>query len=157
MEPRTLFAIVWCFGLLVLAVIDAETGFLPDALTLPLALIGGAAAVAGYGPGITEALLGGVLGGGSFFLLAQGYRKLRGEEGLGGGDVKLMAAAGIWCGPWVLPFLVLFASLTGLLFAGGAYLMGHHQGGLQQEIRFGPFLAGAAAAVYLTPLPFAPF
>ncbi|MEM7740884.1 MAG: A24 family peptidase, partial [Pseudomonadota bacterium] len=132
-----------------------ETGYLPDALTWPLALIGLLAAWTGTGPDRMDAVIGGVLGGGSFFLLARGYRLLRGQEGLGGGDVKLMAAAGIWCGPWALPFLVLMASLSGLLFAGAMFLTGRAEASLQHNIRFGPFLAAAAATTYLAPLPFA--
>ncbi|MEO1657651.1 MAG: prepilin peptidase [Pseudomonadota bacterium] len=153
--PHLGFAAFWLFGLLALAFIDAETGYLPDAITFPLMAGGVVAAGLGYGPPLVEALIGGAVGGGTFYIIAKGYRVLRGQEGLGGGDVKLIAAAGLWSGVWALPFLILVASVGGLLAAATAMLAGKGEMRLQQEIRFGPFLTAAAAGVYLLPLPFA--
>jgi len=150
------FAAVLLFVLLTLAVIDAETGYLPDGLTYPLIAMGLLASLGGFGPSLVEAIIGGVAGGGSFFVLAWGYRTFRGFDGLGGGDIKLITAAGIWCGPWDLPVLILLASVAGLLFAGARILLGGEDASPQLEIRFGPFLAVATAITYLVPLPFAP-
>jgi leader peptidase (prepilin peptidase)/N-methyltransferase len=47
--------------------------------------------------------------------IAFAYRRLRGRDGMGGGDPKLMGAAGAWAGLWALPFVLLGASLTGLV------------------------------------------
>jgi len=139
--------------LLTLAVIDAETGFLPDALTLPLILLGFAFATAPGGTGLLSAAAGAAIGGGGMWLLAALYERLRGAEGLGGGDVKLVAAGGAWCGAAALPFILLAASLSGLLFAGLAMLGGRSEKSLQAEIRFGPFLAAGIGAVYFAGWP----
>jgi leader peptidase (prepilin peptidase) / N-methyltransferase len=60
----------------------------------------------------------------SFEGLAFGYRRLRGQEGLGGGDAKLIAAAGAWCGLALLPFVILGSAVAGLLAALGLALAG---------------------------------
>lgn len=141
-------ALALFFPLLALAVIDAETGYLPDALTLPLLVVGLAVSAIGIGPSLLDAVLGAGIGGLGMGLLAFSYRKLRGREGLGGGDVKLVAAGGAWCGAAALPFILLAGSLLGLVFAAAAMAAGRKDGGMQAEIRFGPFLAAAIAAVY---------
>jgi len=147
-----LLATAWLF-LIALALIDAETGFLPDALTLPLLAIGVLAAAAGFGPPLFQSLLGAAMGGGSLWLIATGYKRWRGRDGLGGGDVKLLGAAGAWLGPFALPYVVLIASLGGLLFVGIQMVRGKTQSSLSAELRFGPFLGGAIALALVLPLP----
>ncbi|NNU17117.1 prepilin peptidase [Parvularcula sp. ZS-1/3] len=147
--PEALFAGVLLFFLLTLAVIDSETGFLPDALTLPLIIIGLGVSALGYGPPLLHAVLGAVIGGGALWLLAFGFRKLRGKEGLGGGDVKLVAAGGAWCGASALPFILLAASLAGLLFVLATRFRNEGSDVMKGELHFGPYLCAATAAVYL--------
>lgn len=133
--------------LIALAVIDQETGYLPDALTLPLVGLGLAFALADFRPGLLDAGLGVLLGGGLLWLLAEGYAKLRGRTGLGGGDVKLVAAAGAWCGAYALPFILFFASAAGLVAAIALRRRGE-ENLMTAEIRFGPYLCAAIAIVY---------
>lgn len=83
---------------------------LPDSLTAALFLVAMAAALLPGGQGGQTALLGAALGCGSFAALRFGYRALRGREGLGLGDVKLMAGLGAFAGPIHLPLMVLMAS-----------------------------------------------
>ncbi len=133
--------------LLALALIDLDHWLLPDVLTLPLAAAGLATAAwwtAGW-PG--DGLIGAVAGGGVLALVAAGYRRLRGRDGLGGGDVKLVAAGGAWLGWQGLPSLILIAALCGLAF-GLARGLGRG-GGIAARVPFGPPLALALWLVWL--------
>src|SRR5262245_28364511 len=91
---------LWGFLLVALFWIDLDFQLLPDALTFPGTLIGVAAALSIPG-GARHALLGMVLGSGLLWLLAWGYFKARGIEGMGGGDIKLAAMFGVVLG-WKL-------------------------------------------------------
>jgi len=95
-----------------------------------------------------ESLLGILAGGGSLFVIAWGYELLSKKEGMGGGDIKLLAMIGAFLG-WksILP-IVLFASLAGT--AVGAPLMLLRRKGMQYALPFGPFLAfGATVYIFL--------
>ncbi|MEM9838293.1 MAG: prepilin peptidase [Pseudomonadota bacterium] len=156
LSPEGIAAAVFLFFLIALACIDFEREFLPDALTLPLTALGVIAAAAGAGPSLMQSLIGGALGGGGLWLIATSYKAIRGNEGLGGGDVKLVAAAGAWLGPFALPFILLGASVSALLLLSAQVLLGQ-RASLEgtTELRFGPFLAAAMAAVMLLK-PYAP-
>lgn len=147
-----LLSIVWLI-LLALSVIDWETGFLPDALTLPLLGGGIVASAMGYAQPLFFSLFGAALGGGSLWLIAFLYKRVRGREGLGGGDIKLLGAAGAWLGPLALPYIALIASLGGLAFVLGTTLRSDQKTTLSTELRFGPFLAGATGIVMILPMP----
>lgn len=120
--------------------IDLKSRTLPDVFTL-------SAAVLALGFGLWrgepfDALLGAIFGAGLFWLLAWGYEKRTGTEGLGLGDVKLMLSIGALSGVMLLPFVILFASLGALAAFGLVALSG-------REIRawrlpLGPFLAAGA-------------
>lgn len=110
--------------LLALAVLDARYHWLPDALTLPLAFLG-----LTLGPWVTEAAMSGrwigaAVGYLALLGLAVGYRKLRGREGLGLGDAKLLGAIGAWTGWQVLPLVLLIGSLGGLIWVALLALAG---------------------------------
>jgi leader peptidase (prepilin peptidase)/N-methyltransferase len=103
--------------LLALAWIDAEHLILPDALTLPL-IIAGLAVTWWLNPAaLASHALGAIAGYLGFRAIALTYRALRGREGLGAGDAKLLAAAGGWVGIAALPDLILAAGLLGLAVA----------------------------------------
>ena len=116
-EPLPMAAVTMAVGwwLLILAALDAEHQWLPDALTLPLIALGLATAWAGFGPPLLDRAIGAAAGWAVLALLALGYRKLRGREGMGGGDPKLLAAIGAWVGVLQLPFVLLGAGLAGLV------------------------------------------
>jgi leader peptidase (prepilin peptidase)/N-methyltransferase len=134
--------------LLGLALIDADTMLLPDAMTLPLLWAGLIAANMGLTDvPLSDALWGAVAGYLSLWLVYQVFLRATGKHGLGGGDFKLLAALGAWLGWQVLPWLVLGASLLGLgaaavLMWRGQYLKGQH-------IPLGPSLALAGTVLAL--------
>ena len=73
-----------------------------------------------------------------FVAIEYGFRALRGKDGLGRGDAKLLAAGGAWCGWMGLPFIILIASGFGLL---AALIPSVRQSAENGRIPFGPFLA----------------
>jgi len=136
--------------LLTLAWIDVRCWLLPDSLTLPL-IIAGLAAAAAFDPeGLTDRAFGAAAGYLGLRMVALIYRALRGRDGLGGGDAKLLAAAGAWVGLRALPQVVLLAALAGLLAAACLRLSGIRLGA-QSAIPFGPFLALAIWLLWLMP------
>ncbi len=103
--------------LLWLSLIDWQTMRLPNALTLPLLACGLAVTALTQPDAVTSSVIGALAGYGVFRLIGLGYRHLRGREGLGQGDAKLLAAGGAWLGWEALPWVVLLAALFGLAFA----------------------------------------
>ncbi|MGC2524296.1 MAG: A24 family peptidase [Stellaceae bacterium] len=136
--------------LLALAWIDLRHWLLPDVLTLPLIVAGLAGALLFDPGGLTDRALGAVLGYVAFRLVAYAYRKVRGRDGLGAGDAKLLAAAGAWVGASGLPQVILFAALAGLVAAACLRLAGVRLGAAS-ALPFGPFLALATWLVWLLP------
>ena len=92
----------WCFGcaLIVLFAIDLEHQLLPNAITLPGIVVGFAFSLFAE-PGWIGSLIGMLVGGGVLFVIAEAYYRLRHEEGLGMGDVKMLAMIGAFLG-WKL-------------------------------------------------------
>lgn len=133
------------WGLLALAAIDVRHGILPDALTLPLLLLGLALAAWREAAVPVDELVGAALGFAGFAAVASGYRLLRGREGLGLGDAKLLAAGGAWLGWAALPLVVCLAALSALAVVAlrGKALR------RDAEIRFGPYLCLGVWLLYL--------
>lgn len=134
--------------LLALGWIDLRRWLLPDALTLPLVIAGLAAAVAFDPEGLTDRASGAALGYLSLRAIAYLYRMLRGREGLGQGDAKLLAASGAWVGAIALPQVILVAALAALFDATGLRLAGVRLGA-HSALPFGPFLALATWLIWL--------
>jgi leader peptidase (prepilin peptidase) / N-methyltransferase len=112
--PAAWAGAVFGWLLLTLAALDARALWLPDAIVAPLALGGLATGVGGLAPALDERLIGGLAGFGGLWLVARGYRLLRGRDGMGGGDPKLLGAIGLWIGWRLLPAVLLVAGLFGL-------------------------------------------
>ncbi len=145
--PAVWASCVLGWGLLALAVIDARHYRLPDALTLPL-LLAGLAATAWLAPdALTEHAAAAAVGYGGFRAIAIGFRWLRGRDGLGAGDAKLLAALGAWQGLAVLPYTILAAAILGLAFGIARVLL--RRATLADRIPFGPYLAAGAWLVQL--------
>lgn len=143
---------VFCWLLLGLLWMDAETFLLPDAFTLPgivLGLIYSAAASDSVLRGLERALLGGVAVAGFLWLVSAVYRLVRRRDGMGFGDVKLGAMLGVWLG-WEMGSVCLFLAIVagavgGLLIAGlrQAKAPDAHAVFADAHIPFGTFLAAA--------------
>ena len=131
-------------GLIVLFAIDLEHHLLPNAITLPGIVLGFAFSFITE-PGWFASLAGILLGGGLLYLVAEAYYRIRHEEGLGMGDVKMLAMIGAFVG-WKLTLVTLMmASLSGS--AIGLTLIVVRRGSLKYALPFGTFLAlGAAVA-----------
>jgi leader peptidase (prepilin peptidase)/N-methyltransferase len=133
---------VFFSALLVIIFIDLDTWTIPDIITLPGIVVGVAASF--LLPRITwlQSVLGLLVGGGVLFLVAAGYQLLRKREGMGGGDIKLLAMIGAFLGLPGVIFTLFASSLAGSL--AGALLMLRNKSGGATRIPFGPFLALAA-------------
>lgn len=139
---------VLAWALLTLAWIDAEHFFLPDALTLPLLLAGLAEAWTVTPEDLPDRALAAALAYAALRALAATYRALRGREGLGQGDAKLLAASGAWLGTAALPDVLLLAATLAL----AALLVARLRGAAltaTTRLPFGPFLAVATLALFL--------
>lgn len=135
-------------ALLLIAVIDAEHFWLPNILTLPLGAAG-LAASAFIGPGrFVDHLLGAVLGFAVLAGLAALYKRLRGRDGLGGGDARLLAALGAWVGWAGLPSVVVWASLAGLSWVL-ARIVARRAPSLDTALPYGTYLAIGAWLTWL--------
>ena len=108
--------------LLTLAALDLRHMILADSLSLGLVLSGLGVAVAWSGLPFWDHVAGMLVGSGALYMLNLVYRALRDREGLGMGDVKLMAGAGAWLGWQALPSVLLYATMTALLAAFGGLL-----------------------------------
>ncbi|MBI1263553.1 MAG: hypothetical protein GC187_02325 [Alphaproteobacteria bacterium] len=135
-------------GLIALSVIDIRTFRLPDWLTLPMIPAGWLSAV-WLGEPVSWHVAGAAIGYASFVAIELAYRALRGRDGLGRGDAKLLAVGGAWCGALLLPVIILVASLAGLAWALALHLIARRRVTARSAIAFGPFLAGGIAAAWL--------
>lgn len=144
---------VWptCFlgwSLLALAVIDFRSYVLPDAVMLPLIPAGLAVAWWIDPARLPHHAIGAAVGYAVFAIIALAYRWLRGREGLGAGDAKLLAAAGAWVSWEGLSSVVLFGALFGLAYAVVKSLTGTRLTATYR-ISFGTYLAAATWIVWL--------
>ena len=139
----TLTGLVLTAFLIALTFIDADTQYLPDQLTLPLIWLGLLANYAGGLVSLQQAVLGAVCGYMSLWLLNFVHKLLRGFDGMGAGDFKLLAALGAWLGAAVLPVIVFIAALVGVV---AAVVL---KAAKSQPIAFGPCLAIAGWLVWI--------
>ena len=145
---------LWC--LLALSVTDLRGFVLPLPLTAALLPLGLGLAAVGPGAEIWSAVAAAAAGSGAFLAIRIAYRHLRGREGLGLGDVWLMAGIGAATGPRLVAMVVLIAALAALLAAGlAAWRSGRRLHGAL-KLPFGTFLCAAAALVWLVNSAYAP-
>jgi leader peptidase (prepilin peptidase)/N-methyltransferase len=113
-DATGLLGALFGWALLTLAVLDVEHYWLPDAITLPLIGFGLALGMR-FDPPFLDRLIGAVAGWALLAAIGALYQAMRRRRGMGGGDPKLFAAAGAWLGWQALPFVMVLASLIGLL------------------------------------------
>jgi len=135
---RLLFA---C-AMIVLFVIDLQHKILPNEITLPGIVIGLVLSTITGEPGWLSSLIGIAVGGGTLYAIAEAYYRIRGEEGLGMGDVKMLAMIGAFLG-WKLVLLTLVLSSISGSIVGVAILLLRKES-LKYALPFGTFLAVGA-------------
>ncbi len=145
-SPAFLIYFVFAAALLVIIVIDLYHQIIPDRISLPGIALGFIASF--FLPGLIwqDSLLGLVIGGGIFYAIALGYYLATKRQGMGGGDIKLLAMIGAFQGWQALPFVIFCSSLLGTIVGLGA-MVKQKKGG-QTRIPYGPFLA-VASLLYL--------
>ncbi|UWR29091.1 A24 family peptidase [Sulfitobacter sp. W002] len=123
--------------------IDLREKRLPDRYTLPLIVLGLSLNAYARGTLPVGEIWGAIVGYVTFWGLGSLFFRLRGQEGLGLGDAKLLAAAGAWLGISAMPMVVLLAALGALGFAAIT------QRGRTDQLAFGPWLAAAFFALWV--------
>ncbi len=137
-------------ALLVVTFIDLDHRIIPDVITLPGIPVGLAASFGLTDLTPLDSLLGILAGGGSLFLVAWGYQLLTKRDGMGGGDIKLLAMIGAFIGWQGVLMTIFVASFTGTL--AGVALILRRGGDMKLAVPFGPFLAvGAVAYLFIGP------
>lgn len=142
--PTLAFAVlfVFCSALVVITFIDLEHQIIPDEISLPGIVIGFICSFFLNGHSWVNSLLGILLGGGSLLFVAYGYQWLTGKDGMGGGDIKLLAMMGAFLGWKAVPFIIFASSLVGSVV--GVTIMLLQKKDSKLAIPFGPYLAFGA-------------
>lgn len=138
---------VFTSALIVVTFIDLERRIIPDVISLPGIVVGFAASFFIPDLYFINSLAGILLGGGLLFAIAYAYHLVTGKEGMGGGDIKLLAMIGAFTGWKGVLMTVLIGSFTGSIIGGA--LMFRFGKSPKYAIPFGPFLAlGALSYVF---------
>ena len=145
--PLLAVRLIFAAAMIALFVIDLEHHLLPDAITLP-GIVAGLVASLFLPPGLAAALIGVVAGGGFLWIVGEAYYRYAGQEGMGGGDVKMLAMIGAFLG-WKLTLLTLIVS-SFLGSVVGLLVVVLRFGGMKSALPFGTFLAvaGLVASVW---------
>jgi leader peptidase (prepilin peptidase)/N-methyltransferase len=133
-------------ALIVISFIDLDHQIIPDVISLPGIVIGLVCSVLGQGPPFVTSVLGALVGGGILYAVAVGYHAITGREGMGGGDIKLLAMIGAFLGWRAVLVTLIVGSFSGALV--GVALIAARGTDARMPIPFGPFLAlGAVCAL----------
>lgn len=132
-----LLALSW--GLMMLVLIDAEHQVLPDVIVLPMLWLGLMANQQRLIANLDDALFGAVAGYMVLWVCLTGFKVVTGRDGMGRGDLKMLAMLGAWGGWQVLPLIFLLSSTTAAVYGLSAKAFSRTDSGPQYP--FGPFLA----------------
>lgn len=138
--------LILTFGLITVSFIDLDHFLLPDKFTLPGIVIGLLGAALNPERDFMDGILGVVVGGGFLWAIAYFYFAIRKEEGMGGGDIKLLGWIGAVLGWKAIPFVIISSSLIGSVI--GLAIASRSQKGMKTVIPFGPYLA-LGAVLYI--------
>lgn len=134
---------------LAIALIDADTFLIPDILSQPLLWAGLLLSVLGHGPAVATAVVGAAVGYGSLWAVNGAYKLLRGQDGMGAGDFKYLAACGAFLGAKPLAVVIVFAAGAAVLLTFGLALFNRKGVKGTTALPFGPYLAAGAVATML--------
>ncbi|MCX7771346.1 MAG: A24 family peptidase, partial [Proteobacteria bacterium] len=138
--------VIFISSLIVITVIDIDFQIIPDVLSISGIIISFFLSLFVFDRSIVLTLFAILTGGGIFFLIGKSYEIIAKKEGLGGGDVKLMAYLGGYLGLKSIFFIIFISSLVGTIY--GLILMAFKGKKSSHAIPFGPFLS-AGAILYL--------
>ncbi|HIP76432.1 MAG TPA: prepilin peptidase [Psychromonas hadalis] len=134
-----LYALIFTWALIALAFIDFDTMLLPDQITLPLLWLGLLVNLSGTFTGLSDAVLGAIVGYLSLWSIYWGFKLLTGKEGMGYGDFKLLAALGAWFGWQGLPLIIILSSFAGAIIGIAVIVLSKDK--QSRPMPFGPYLA----------------
>ncbi len=130
---------VFCAALVTIIWIDLHHQIIPDVISIPGIILGFCFSFISTFISWQDSLIGLLAGGGIFYAISYSYYLLRRQEGLGGGDIKLLAMLGAFLGWQSLIFIIFASSVTGTV--AGLLAMRSQKKGGATRIPFGPFLA----------------
>ncbi|MEA1935900.1 MAG: prepilin peptidase [Thermodesulfobacteriota bacterium] len=139
-----LFAFVFTCALIIITFIDLDHQIIPDVITLPGIPLFFLLTFFFMNVSFLDSILGVLIGGGGFYLIAVVYQLVTKREGMGGGDIKLIAMLGAFLGWKSLLFILIVSSFLGAIT--GVSMMIIHGKDLKYAVPFGPFLSIAAVA-----------
>lgn len=139
-------------SLLTISYIDIQLQIIPDSLTLPGIVAGFIFSLVNPQLYWLDSILGILIGGGGLYIVSWGYRLLRKKNGMGGGDIKLLAMLGSFLGWQSISFILFISSITGLLI--GSLVLLRQNWGIKTKIPFGPFLSFSAICYLFFSEPF---
>lgn len=137
-------SLLFCAAMLVIIWIDMRLQIIPDVISLPGIVLGFLFSFINPALSWHDSLIGLLVGGGILYAIALIYLLWKKQEGMGGGDIKLLAMIGAFLGWQSLPFVIFASSLLGSVV--GILVMIRQGKGGKTRIPFGPFLAMAALA-----------
>ena len=145
--PLLAVRLLFVSAMIVLFVIDLQHRILPNVITLP-GIVVGLVACLFFEPGWRSSLIGVAAGGGVLWAIGEAYFRIRGEEGMGFGDVKMLAMIGAFLGWQLMLVTLLLASLAGSIIGGT--MIAIDRGNMKYALPLGSFLAlGAIVATHL--------
>lgn len=145
--PAAWFALPCIWALITLTMIDFDHQLLPDTITFPLLWAGLLLSVGNVYVDAEIAIIGAAAGYLSLWSVYWAFKLLTGKEGMGYGDFKLLSAAGAWLGWMALPYLILIASVLGLVIQGA--IMVATRSTESRPFAFGPYIALGFAVLLL--------
>jgi leader peptidase (prepilin peptidase)/N-methyltransferase len=158
-SPTGILIYLFVCALIVLSFIDLDYFLLPNVITYPTIAVGIVVAVVNQlthvfsfpiVPGVVASFWGFMAGAGFLYIVAYGYLWLRNKQGLGLGDVKLLAMTGIFFGPEASFYTIFIGSILGSIIGGTFMMVG--RGHVSRYIPFGPYLAAANILYIFTDL-----
>jgi len=140
------FAFAFLMALTAVTFIDWDFRIIPDGISIPFIVIGLLWSLVNPALTFAGSAVGALVGGGSLYLIGLIYKSVRKTEGMGGGDVKLMAMIGAFLGIKLVVPVILIASFAGAVYGIALLRAGK---GSRSAVAFGSFLAPAAAVCLL--------
>ncbi len=144
LTPQFFIYFFFVGSLIVIAFIDLEHQIIPDIISLPGIAAGLVASLFIPEVSIVDSAAGIFLGGGTLLAVAWGYYLLTKREGMGGGDVKLLAMIGAFLGWKSIPVVIFLSAAAGSII--GLAIVALNRGNRRSAIPYGPFLAAGAVA-----------